>query len=346
MTQGRSAPRLEDVAQRAGVSTATVSRCLNAPDKVIESTREKVMQAVRDLGYSPNFGARAMAARRTYTIGAVIPTMENAIFAQGLQAFQEHLRENGFQLLVASSSYNPQVEDQQIRALVARGAEGLLLIGHDRPAATERFLRQRGLPVLVAWSYAENMVFPSVGFDNRAAMQEMAEKVLSLGHRRIAVISASIDGNDRARARLEGVRSALTARGLDASGLAIVQTTYGIEAGAEALQSLLKDRPETTAVICGNDVLAVGVLRAARRLGLSVPQELSVTGFDDIELASVVTPGLTTVHVPHRKMGETAAAALIGMIEGDSAPVSVQLQPGVTERDTLGMPRARAALSL
>lgn len=337
MTTERATPRLEDVAQLAGVSTATVSRCLNSPDKVVEATREKVMHAVRDLGYSPNFGARAMAARRTFTIGAVIPTMENAIFAKGLQAFQEQLREQGYQLLVSSSSYRSDLEDEQIRALVARGAEGLLLIGHDRAPETVEFLRQRGLPVLVAWSYAEDMPFPSVGFDNRAAMREMAEQVLALGHRRIGVVSAPIEGNDRARARVAGVRDALEARGLNTQ-TPVVETAYGIETGDAALEALLQEHPRLTAVICGNDVLAVGALRAAHRLGLRVPQDISITGFDDIELASVATPGVSTVHVPHREMGQQAASVLVDMIEAGTRPASVRLVPTLEIRGTLAMP--------
>src|SRR6056297_1290979 len=149
----RPAPTLEDVARAADVSTATVSRCLNTPGKVSDDTRLRVMEAVAALGYAPNFGARAMVSRRTRTIGAIIPTMENAIFARGLQAFQEELHARGYMLLVASSAYQPKIEEEQIRALVARGADGLLLIGHDRDPAIYDYLRARSIPVLSAWVY-------------------------------------------------------------------------------------------------------------------------------------------------------------------------------------------------
>lgn len=342
MTSDRSTPRLQDVAQRAGVSTATVSRCLNAPEKVVEKTREKVMRAVRDLGYSPNFGARAMAAKRTFTIGAVIPTMENAIFARGLQAFQEELRQHGYHLLVASSSYNTDLEQEQVHALVARGAEGLLLIGHDRAQRTETFLRQRGLPVIVAWSYEAQSVFPSVGFDNRAAMRTIAERVLQLGHRDIGVISAPTSDNDRARARVAGIRDALGCFGLPESSAQVIETSYGIETGSTALRALLAADKRLTAVICGNDVLAAGALRAARQLALDVPGDLSITGFDDLELASATSPELTTMRVPHKTMGQTAARMLIGMIEDASPPRSVRLEPRLMMRETLGAPRRAA----
>ena len=138
-------PTISDVARAAGVSTATVSRCLNSPDVVQAATRTRVMEAVESLGYTPNFGARGLRARRTFTIGAVIPTMENAIFARGLQAFQETLNENGVTLLVASSRYRQDLEERQIHNLIARGVDGLLLIGYRRSATIEETLRRRGV---------------------------------------------------------------------------------------------------------------------------------------------------------------------------------------------------------
>lgn len=338
ITDPHPAPTLEDVARAAQVSTATVSRCLNTPDKVSELTRLRVMEAVGRLGYAPNFGARAMASRRTRTIGAVIPTMENAIFARGLQAFQEELRTLGYQLLVASSSYRQEVEEEQIRSLVARGADGLLLIGHDRAPQVTEFLQQRGLPVLVTWAYDPTQAGISVGFDNRRAMRALAEKTLDLGHRDIAVITAPLADNDRARARVEGIRDAIAARGLSVKGLRLIETDYGITTGGDAFEALMQTRPRPTAVMCGNDVLAVGAVKRARTLGLSVPGDVSITGFDDIDIASVVDPALTTVHVPHRAMGSAAARCLIRMIEEDVAVASQELDAHVTWRDSLAEP--------
>ncbi len=336
MTRSTSAPTLSDVARQAGVSTATVSRCLNAPDRVVEETRQRVMQAVESLGYVPNFGARAMAAKRTFTIGAIIPTMENAIFARGLQAFQEELHASGYTLLVASSAYRPEVEEEQIRALVARGADGLLLIGHDRDPAIHDYLRRQGVPAMVAWTFADGLDRPAIGFDNRAAMARLAAEVLARGHRRIGVISGLRQGNDRARHRVEGVQDAMAAAGLAAAELAVEEAPYEIEHGAAALDRLLTRVPGLTAVICGNDVLATGALRRARERGLAVPGDLSVTGFDDIELARITVPALTTVHVPHREMGRKAARALIEMVEGKNEGTSLELETSLRLRESLG----------
>lgn len=335
MPNDHNVPTLDDVARLAGVSTATVSRCLNMSDKVSEQTRERVMQAVENLGYTPHFGARAMAARRTTTIGAIIPTMDNAIFARGIQAFQEKLHTLGYTLLVASNAYQPKLEAEQIKALVARGADGLLLIGYERDEAIYDYLDRRGVPTLIAWSFLDQIPRPAIGFDNRASMRVLADKVLEMGHSKLGVISGIIDGNDRAAERLKGIRDALDAKGLDSAGLPVVEAVYEIEHGAQAFETLMTADDRPTVVMCSNDVLAVGALQKAREMGLDVPGDVSVTGFDDIELARITTPAITTVHVPHRRMGERAATELIRMVERESSGASIQLDPHLIMRDSL-----------
>ncbi|MDB4246047.1 LacI family DNA-binding transcriptional regulator [bacterium] len=336
MTQQHATPTLHDVAAHAGVSTATVSRCLNFPDKVAPSTRDRVQKAIAALGYSPNFGASVMAARRTKTIGAIIPTMDNAIFARGLQAFQEELRLHGYTMLVASTSYQPAQEEEQIRALVARGADALLLIGHARAPEIYQFLEAQGVPSLVTWAYDTNAPRPSVGFDNAAAMGMMAKAVLAQGHRQLALISASSASNDRAEERLAGIKSAMQANGLDPAALDVVETTYSIENGASALAELMTRPTPPTAVFCGNDVLAVGALRQAQDMQINVPKDVSIVGFDDIELAQVAYPPLTTVHVPHREMGRRAAQILVQALKDGQEMTSLALETNLVMRGTLG----------
>lgn len=335
MTGSRSIPTLDDVARTAGVSTATVSRCLNTPERVIEKTRAKVLHAVDQLGYTPNFGARAMAAKRTFTIGAIIPTMDNAIFARGLQAFQEELHARGYTLLVSSTAYQADAEAEQIRALVARGADGLLLIGYERDPALYEFLDRRSVSTLIAWAYSKDSALPSIGFDNRASMQALTDRVIGMGHRNIAMISGVTRGNDRAAARLAGVRDGLQAHGLDTNAFCVIETPYEIENGARAFDVLMQQSPRPTAIMCGNDVLAVGAVRRARERGIRVPDDVSITGFDDIELASIISPALTTVHVPHREMGRRAAQELVNMLEtGGKGPV-IELRSRIVVRDSL-----------
>lgn len=332
-------PTLADVAALAKVSTATVSRCLNEPERVGEATRKRVLEAVETLGYAPNFSARALAAKRTNTVGAVIPTMENAIFARAIQSFQEALDRHGITLLVASSSYSEAREADQIRTLVARGADGLLLIGYHRDESLYQFLETRGVPTLVAWSFDPTQQRTAIGFDNAAAMDRLARTAIGMGHRRIGFVSAEVASNDRAKGRVAGLHRAMDAIGIPRDQLTFVETQYGFEAGAEAVQDILRRAPDTTLVLCGNDVLAVGAIRGATAMGLAVPDDLSITGFDDIEVAQLSQPALTTVHVPHREMGRRAAETLVEMINSDTMPDSIELETEICLRGSLAGPR-------
>ncbi|OUS08461.1 LacI family transcriptional regulator [Rhodobacterales bacterium 52_120_T64] len=331
-------PTLEDVAREAHVSTATVSRCLNLPDKVTEKTQKRVMAAVNLLGYSPNFGAQALAAKRTNTIGAVVPTLENAIFARGLQAFQEEVTRNGATLLVASSSYQQKLEEEQIRSLVARGADALLLIGDNRSEEIYTFLKKRGVPWVIAWNFQDGSEHCFVGFDNRSSAKEITDKAINLGHTRIAMIAGMTRGNDRARDRLRGVEDAIIEGGLPIDSFNVIEAQYSFADGGDAMEALLQNEPRPTVVICGNDILAVGAIKRLKSLGLNVPEDISITGFDDIAVASVIEPELTTVHVPHRAMGTKAAESLLKMIEQDDPVESQQLDTFIAERQSLTSP--------
>jgi len=328
-------PTLEDVARRAGVSTATVSRCMNLSSSVREETRRRVARVVDELGYTPHFGGRALASNRTNTIGAIIPTMENAIFARGLQALQEALAEAGVMLLVASTGYDPDRELQQVRALLARGVDGIMLIGEARRQATYDLLQTRSIPFVLAWNYRADSPHICVGFDNRASMRMLADHVIAVGHRRIAMIAGITDWNDRALDRRDGVIDAMQASGLPLAPDMIVEADYSPDAGAAAFATLIGRDPNLTAVICGNDVLAAGAQRQARKLGLATPGDISITGFDDIELASLVEPPLTTVHVPHRRMGQAVAEILLAMRDGETVGKSVKFEAEIAERGSL-----------
>lgn len=331
----RNLPTLEDVAKAANVSTATASRCLNEPHKVTAKTRDRVLEVVKQLNYSPNFGARAIAANRTNTYGVVIPTMENAIFARGIEAFQKTLHAHNATMLVASSSYDPAQEEHQIRTMIARGADGLLLIGTERNPDIYAFLSDRNVPVVIAWACSLEPSQSYVGFDNRIAMKQLAKKAIDMGHRSIAYISAKTKMNDRALERILGIKEALTEAGIDPSTMPVTETDQSIQCGREAFHTLVSKGSRPSIIMCGNDVLAVGALQGAHETGLSVPDDISITGFDDIEIATIVNPTLTTVHVPHRDMGSIAAKTLLSMATHDSGPHHIKLETYIVDRNTL-----------
>jgi LacI family transcriptional regulator len=333
-------PTVDDVARHAGVSTATVSRCLNEPTIVREETRQRVMDAVRALGYAPNFGARSLVLHRTNIMGAVIPTMDNAIFARGLQALEERLAENGVTLIVSTSNYSPEKELSQIKTLLARGVDGLMLIGEARDPGVYDLLYQRKIPFVLAWTWKRDSKHLCVGFNNEEAGAMVAREVMGCGHKRLSMIAGVTEGNDRAADRLKGVRRAAREAGVPLAPNMVVEAEYTFKAGEVAFLELMRRTPRPTAVICGNDVLAVGALAGAHQLGLRVPADVSIVGFDDIDLAKYTRPPLTTVHVPHRRMGLTAAAKLLALRDHEKGQASERIEVEFMGRESLGSPPA------
>lgn len=334
-------PTLEDVARAANVSTATISRSINTPDKVALKTRTRIQSVIRKLGYTPHPGGRALASNRSNTVGAIIPTMANAMFASGLQSFQEELATSGVTLLVASSGYDGRHEFSQVQSLITHGADGLLLIGAARLPETREFLALRQIPYVVSWCYKPDSTLLFAGFDNHKAAYAMAMEVLARGHRRIAMIAGITQGNDRATNRIKGVKQAIADFGENARLLKVIEAPYDQTEGGDAFASLISGSATPTAIICGNDVLAAGAIVRARELGIGVPDDVSITGFDDIDIATTVFPALTTVRVPQRRMGRSAARLLLELLFTDNTPQSIEFETEIMFRDSLGPPRAK-----
>lgn len=339
MSKRASPANIYDIAAHAGVSISTVSRYLNHPDSLSEKTLNKVAESAATLGYSPKFAARAMAEGRTKVIGAIIPTMENAIFAGGLQAFQEELERLGFTMVVATSNYSIAHEKKQIQTLIARGAEGLLLVGYDRDPSVYTLLENQEILAVVAWAFDHTKTLPAVGFDNFDASRAMAREMIKLGHREMGLISFDITENDRARARKNGIEQAIREIGLSPNTLKMEFAGVGIQEGGAAMERLIAANPELTVVFCGNDVLAVGALIRAKEMGFDIPKDISITGFDDIELSQVTSPKLTTVRLPHRRMGRSAAQKLIALLNNTDGGHPEELETEIKLRGSHGPPR-------
>jgi LacI family transcriptional regulator len=336
-------PTIEDVARHAGVSTATVSRVLNQTDPVRAGLRAKVEASVSALGYVPHAGARTMKLRKSGTLGAIFPTIDNAIFAKAIDALQRRLAEAGYQLLIATSDYDPRTEERAALTMLARGVDGLLLCGCGQDASLIERLRRRGVPSVhvMSWPVPPDRI--GVGFDNARAMGQVVKYLLDLGHRRIAMLAGVTRDNDRATERVRGVREALAAAGLELPAARLAERRYGIAPAREGLRQLMSAKSAPTAVICGNDVLAFGALLEAQRLGLAVPGALSIVGFDDLELAAQVQPALTTVRVPAEEMWRCAAERLLAALQGDELPRATEIELALVVRESSGPPEGGRA---
>ncbi len=338
-TRTNKAARLADVARLAKVSTATVSRALTLPHKVKARTLERVQQAAHTLGYVAHGAARALASRRTHTIAAVVPTLDNAIFANTIHALQRTLDAAGYVLLLASHEFDADVEARVTRTLIERGVDGLVLLGTTHHPDIYRMIEAHALPYVLTWAFDESGDQPCVGFDNRAAAMRVTNYLLDLGHVRFAMISGITRHNERARERLAGVHAALAARGLALPAAHIVEKPYTHTGGREGLREVMGGREPPTAVICGNDVLAIGAIAECNVRGLTVPGDVSITGFDDMEIAGMMTPALTTVRFPTTDLGVYAAKHLLLRLEGKTVDLRCKLPTELVVRESAAVPR-------
>jgi LacI family transcriptional regulator, galactose operon repressor len=334
----RRAVTLLDVAREAGVSAATVSRALAAPAMVRPATLQRVLAVARARGYVLDGAARALRSRRTRTIGAIIPTLDNAIFANATHALQKTLDQSGYTLLLACHEFDLDAEVQLARQLVERGVDGLVLVGLDHRDALFTTVAAAGVPYVTTWSVDRSGTHPCVGFDNRAAAMRVVHYLADLGHRDFAMIAGETAHNDRARGRLAGVSAALSARGLPLPASHIVERPYTFAAGRDGMRALAGLSPRPTAIVCGNDVLAIGALAQCRAMDLRVPHDVSLTGFDDLEIAAMTTPALTTLHVPTRELGIAAAQAMLKLVDGLEAMRCHELAIDLIVRETTAPP--------
>ena len=329
---------MEDVARHAEVSTATVSRVISDPQRVRPVLRLRVQESIDALGYTPHGAARALASQRSNTVGAVIPTLDNAIFATTVQTLQTELSASGKTLLLAAFDYDLERERRQIENLLVRGVDGLMLTGEARHPAAYDLLARRGIRYANTYVHDPASPHTTIGFDNRAAMHKVVGYLHQLGHRRFAMIAGIAEGNDRASERIAGTLEALAGHGLALPDQGPLERPYSMAAGREALRNLLALDPRPTAVVCGNDVLALGALLEAAALGIRVPDALSITGFDDLDLAREIPPGLTTVHAPLAEMGRLTAAYLLDSDPGLPAPKHIELSAELVVRGSTAPP--------
>jgi len=310
-------PGVRDIARMAGVSTATVSRVLNTRKDVSEPTRHKVKDVIRALNYVPDATARALTVRKTSTIGAIVPTLDNAVYARGLAAAHRHLATKGYTMVLATSDYDPEVELRQAQNLLSRKVDGLILRGADhRPALVELLARQR-VPWVSVGSYAPEHPFPTVGIDNRLAAQRAVAHLIELGHTRIGLIASRPLANDRARSRVEGVRAALAQNGIAFAESWYLESDVGLDDARQTARVFLSLADRPTGVVCTSDVIAFGVLIGSASSGVGVPNELSVVGIGDLEWSRHVQPALTTIFIPTDRIWTKASDFLVQTLSGN-----------------------------
>ncbi len=309
---------IADIARIAGVSIATVSRVINYPERVKEKTRREVLRVMEENNYVYNALAGGLVKSSTRTLGLIIPTITNPIFAVSTRGVQTAATQKGYSLLLGSTEYVPQAEYDLVHLFLEKQVDGIIFSGSPLDTRSFELLDARKIPYLITWEAIQEKNLSYVTFDNVKAAKQAVDCFISMGHRRIAMIAGLFEQTGRARRRWLGYREALEGAGISYDEKLVIQKEYSVSSGREAASRLLKMKQPPSAIFCGNDILAYGALAAARELNFRVGEDLGIIGFDDLEMSAVTDPPLTTVRIPGHDMGSKGAFELIDIVEGKS----------------------------
>ena len=313
---------LHDVARRARVSIATVSRVINGQDVVKGPTRTRVLKALEALGYEPNINARALSVRRNRLIALLVSNLDNPYFVDVYRAVEEVAQQEGYEVLVADTDYSPERLAEGVRLMLGRRVSGLGVVVSEMDESVVRVLARSRIPVAISGVEARAPNITSIRVNCAKGMQRLLEHLRSLRHRKMAFVdhhSALESITERRKAFLDEVAA------LDRAQSKIFTTSDSLEGGRQAVRDLLLSDFRPTAVVCVNDRMAIGVLKELREHGIRVPEDTSVTGFDDISYAEFVTPALTTIHIDRGRIARLIYENLTGR---NQVAATESLSPG------------------
>ena len=330
-----------DVAKLAGVSTATVSRVINSPEAVRDQTRKKVMRAMKICNYKYNALARGFATKQSNTIGLIIPNINNPVFADSTQGVQDCADKKKVQVILGNSYYQYDQEEKLVNTLREKQVDGLIITTTKLKGAVLKTLLDEDFPFVLLFSTIKGGPMSAVGVDNYRGGYRATEHLVTLGHRRIGMVAGSFSITDRSYHRWHGYRMCLRDHGISYDKELLVQTDYSLESGRDAVKKLLALKDQPSAVFCSNDYIALGAMKGARELGLNLPSDLSIVGFDDMQTASYLVPALTTIRQPAYEIGEIATELLFQRMETPTKPVQRMLESSLIIRESTTAPAYR-----
>ena len=331
---------MQTIADLAGVSAMTVSRALKTDALVSRETRERVLAVVRRTGYLPDATARVFATRRSGFVAVLMPALNHSNFADTLHGMSEVFDAAGLQMLLGDTRYMLSREESLIAELLQRRPEAIVLTGGVHTARSRRMLTNAAIPIVETWDLPAEPLGSVVGFSNREAGAAMARYLHTRGRRRIGYIGGATSRDARGAQRRTGFLSAMRELGLPrARTVGVGKPPSSMSQGAEGLELMLSQWPDTDAIVCVSDLLAFGVLSECQRRGIDVPGQIALAGFGDFEVARVCHPRLTTIAVDCRGIGRLAAEIALRALEAKKRgetpkPETMILETRIIERET------------
>ncbi|MEF0864020.1 MULTISPECIES: LacI family DNA-binding transcriptional regulator [Rhizobium] len=318
---------LDDVANLAGVSPITVSRVLRKPGAVSEGLRLRVHAAVNELGYVPNVAASRLASSRTHTIGVIVPTLYNVIFAEYLFALHEVLIDAGFQVLVVNSRYSEIEEENAIKALLGQRVEAIIIAGIHHTALSRQLLTQANLPVVETFELSDDPINLNIGMSQEHAGYVATRHLIERGFRRIAFLTGNLD--HRAQSRFDGYHKAMRDADLPSAEIIAPKPRHSsVALGSELFAMAHECGNVPEAIFCTDDSLALGAMQECRKRGIRVPDDISIIGFHDLEFAACVSPSLSSIATRRYETGKLAAEKVLAALEAGAKPDMEQTDLG------------------
>lgn len=333
---------MKDVAERARVSVSTISHVLNGTRHVSEDTRKRVLVAIEEMGYQPNLLARGLKTQRTFTIGLLISDIQNPFFTSVIRGIEDVALSRGYHLFLCNTDEDPERESAYVRELLNKQVDGLIITSASSRHDHAQRLRLEKVPFVLMDREIEGMEADTVRVDNRLGVNLIAEHLVGLGHKRIGMVSGPLETSPGHERHL-GLQNALSKLGVPLDDSLVRFGDFRRTSGQERTTELLRLPVPPTALVVANNQMTLGALLAIRELGLRVPDDVSVIGFDDMEWAPLANPPLTAVAQPTYQMGVEAAQILLNKVGGDpdGTPAQVLLEPNLVVRESTAPPNGR-----
>ena len=314
-----------EIAKKVGLSPATVSRAIHSPHLLSPATLERIKRAMQESNYTYNAAAANLSRGSSSTIHVFIPAVSSSVFSATVMGVQEFAFKHFLSVVVSSTNYDSRNEIELLKQAREQRCAGILLTGLCKNnEARVLQLAKEGMPIVLMWEKGPPGL-NSVGFDNYEVVRSAVEYLVSLGHRRIGAVFGLFSLFSRVQMRVDAYLDVLRENGLDREPGLYLESYPTIEDGKKAVSRLLKLRPRPTAIMCANDLQAMGAYEIIRKAGLRIPEDISVFGFDDLEVAPYLSPPLSTVHVPGYAIGKQAAKLLVSMLKKKDKPIVQQI---------------------